>query len=146
MARIIENPNMRESKRSNNDNNKQFIGIRLPLERSSNSNGYFESTYLTIDAVKENIKNLVNTRKGERLFHPDMGIGLEDFLFDQIDDSTELLIKENITDSIKNWIPYVTINKVDLDFLLDSNRMNIKIQFFMNQSPSMMESVDIVIN
>ena len=41
-----------------NDNNK-FIGIKLPLGKSDGAEGYFASTEITIDAVKENIRNLL---------------------------------------------------------------------------------------
>ena len=57
------------------------LGFVLPLEKSD-IDGYFESTHLTLDAVKENIKNLLNTRKGERLLQPDLGLGLDKILFE----------------------------------------------------------------
>ena len=62
MAIIIENPNTRKSQKSLTDKNRKLIGIKLPLENSNNSEGYFESTDLSLDAVKENIKNLLSTR------------------------------------------------------------------------------------
>ena len=45
-----------------------FIGIKLPLDISTGREGYFESTIITIDAAKENIRNLVkNYRKLEKI-------------------------------------------------------------------------------
>ena len=55
----------------NNDNVK--VGISLPFTLSRNGSGVVESTSTTIEAVKENIRNLLKTNPGERLFqviHP----------------------------------------------------------------------------
>ena len=100
MAIVIQNPNTKKSKRSLTDNNKQFVGLKLPLELDA-SIGYFESTTLTVDAVKENLKNFIKTRKGERVFNPDLGLGLEDFLFENLDDNTIAMIQDTISTSVK---------------------------------------------
>ena len=97
MAIVIQNPNIKKSKRSLTDNNKQMIGLRLPLTKGSDIDGYFESTNLTIDAVKENIRNLLLTRKGERVFNPELGVGLENLLFENINDEMVRIEGENRT-------------------------------------------------
>ena len=43
---------------------KNFIGIKFPLERSVGNEGYFESTSLTMDAVKENFEIAKKINKG----------------------------------------------------------------------------------
>ena len=111
MAIVIQNPNQKKSKRSKTDNNKQFVGIKLPLEKGTGT-GYFESTTLTIDAAKENLKNFIKTRQGERVFHPTLGIGLEDFLFENLDENTETMIKETITSSVNKWMPFLTLHNI----------------------------------
>ena len=100
MAIKVENPNIKNSRISITNNNKNFIGIKLPLERSNGNEGYFESTFLTIDAVKENVRNLIKTRKGERVFQPDIGMGLENLLFEQITDELLVLVNDTINESI----------------------------------------------
>ena len=47
-----------------------FIGIDLPFRRGTATEGWFASTTTTIDAIKNNIKNLLLTHKGERLLQP----------------------------------------------------------------------------
>ena len=67
------------------DNNTDiFIGLDLPIRKSEGKEGYFASTSTTIEAVKNNIRNLLNTHKGERLMQPNMGIGLRKYLFQQL--------------------------------------------------------------
>ena len=56
--------------------NKVFIGIDLPIRKSDGSEGYFASTSTTIEAVKNNIKNLLLTERGERIMQPFLGLNL----------------------------------------------------------------------
>ena len=73
---------------------KQYIGLKLPLQKSDNSEGYFESSDTSLGAVKENIKNLILTRKGERVMNPLLGLNLDEFLFENITDDIIYLIRE----------------------------------------------------
>ena len=50
-----------------------FIGIDYPFHKSSGPDGWFKSTSTTIEAVKNNIKMLLSTDKGERLLQPNLG-------------------------------------------------------------------------
>ena len=46
------------------DNNTDiFIGLDLPIRKSEGKEGYFASTSTTIEAVKNNIRNLLNNRQ-----------------------------------------------------------------------------------
>ena len=57
-----------------------FIGVDLPFRKSEGSEGYFASTSTTIEAIRNNVKLLLLTRKGERIFHPNLGVDLSKFL------------------------------------------------------------------
>ena len=46
------------------------IGITLPIQRGNG--GFFAQSYQTSEQVKSNIKNLILTRKGERIMQPDL--------------------------------------------------------------------------
>ena len=119
----------------------KFIGIKLPLDRSVGRDGYFTSTTLTIDAVKENIINLFNTRSGERVFHPTLGNRLDDFLFDQIDSETELIISDRINDMVDTWMPFITVRGMNIHS--EDNSLSIKIEFILNKNPGKLESVQV---
>ena len=73
-----------------------FIGIDLPFRKSNGPAGWFASTSYTIDAVKQNVKLLLQTRKGERLMQPNLGIDLHRFLFEPVDDDLILAV-QNLT-------------------------------------------------
>ena len=119
------------------------IGLTLPFQIGKI--GYFEQSYDTFTQIKSNITNLLRTKKGERRMNPNFGSGLQEYLFEQnVLDSPEIL-KQIITDEINNYIPGVTVNKIDVGLsnneknqLTDSYILYIKIQFtFNNQTDSL---------
>ena len=75
-----------------------FIGIDYPFHKSNGVEGWFASTGTTIKAIKNNIKMLLNTNKGERLMQPNLGINLRKFLFEQYDDESKIAIQNEILD------------------------------------------------
>ena len=58
------------------------IGIDLPIRRGDEKDGWFASTDTTIEAVKNNIRNLLQTEEGERFFQPNFAfINLYNILY-----------------------------------------------------------------
>jgi phage baseplate assembly protein W len=105
-------------------------GITLPLKRGNT--GYFEQAFTSFDQAKTNLKNLLLTRKGERIMQPDFGTGLHSLLFEQIDDEYESKIRETIIQNVSFWLPYINIENIEVeitDELKDRNRANLYLQF-----------------
>ena len=53
------------------------VGIEFPFGRESGGDGYFKSTKTTVDSIKNNIKLLLQTNNGERVFQPALGMNLK---------------------------------------------------------------------
>lgn len=100
------------------------IGITLPIQRGSG--GYFAQSYQTSEQVKSNIKNLILTRKGERLMHPNFGTDLYNTLFNQNTDDLESEIERSIDRAIQEWMPYISIDEI----LVDQTNTNRDTYFF----------------
>ena len=65
------------------------VGLQMPLGRQPGTgDGFFATTKTTMDAVKEDIKLLLLTQQGERLFQPLLGMNIRRFLFEQITENT----------------------------------------------------------
>jgi len=127
-----------------------FIGIDLPFRKSNGVEGYFESTSTTIEAVKNNIRNLLNTHQSERLMQPNLGINLRKYLFEQYSDETTFSIQNDIVDTFRNWLPFVDIqdirvNMSNSDDAVGKNTMNVTIVFNITKDPNTLESVSIEI-
>ena len=127
----------------------QFIGIDLPFHKSDGVEGWFKSTTQTIDAVKQNVKLLLQTRKGERFMQPDLGIDLYRFLFEQITADTISQIQAQIVDTFAFWLPFVVINDIKVtpgeNYDVGVNSINVYVEFNLNNDPRSLESVQVTI-
>jgi phage baseplate assembly protein W len=109
--------------------NDYAIGITLPIQIGEIA---FNQSFQTIDQVKTNIKNVLLTKRGERLMQPELGSGLQEVLFEFNDDDLSDKIEETITTTIERWIPNVSIESIVIestDILKDSNQINISLTF-----------------
>ena len=109
--------------------NDYAIGLSLPLSFDQHT---FAQTYKTTDQVRSNIKNLLLTRKGERVLQPEFGCPLTKLVFENITDELETKIEDAITDSINMWLPYITIEDIVIDIsdeMTDRNKVNVSLGF-----------------
>ena len=58
-----------------------YIGLELPMNYGSQ--GFFKRTKTALEQTKSNIRNLLNTQKGERLGNPNFGCDLRQVIFEQ---------------------------------------------------------------
>lgn len=65
-------------------------------------------------AVKNSIKNILNTRPGERPFAPTFGCDLYNYLFEPDDIITRAAIRRAINDSLLTFEPRFKVNDIDL--------------------------------
>jgi phage baseplate assembly protein W len=117
--------------------NDYAIGISLPIQITNTA---FNQTFTTKEQLRSNIKNLLQTKKGERLMQPEFGSGLDEILFEQIDDDTKMQIEDAITSTIDKWLPYVSIEEIIVDIndrLKDTNSVNISLSFTSNGNPQL---------
>ena len=94
-----------------------FIGLDMPLRNSeiSGSIGYFESTSYQIDAVRENVANIISTQKGERIFKPNLGINWNQYLFEQVTPELLIKLKEEVRTTLIQHMPYLKITAINID-------------------------------
>ena len=130
-----------------NDSNVK-VGIDLPIRRGDGLDGFFATTSTTIEAVKNNIRNLLHTNQGERLMQPNLGLDLRNMLFNQIDENVIIGIQDSILDTFESWLPFVEVrdiqvlNKID-DVTIKDNEIRVKILFNIKQDPNTLDSVTI---
>ena len=123
------------------------VGLQMPLGRQPGSvDGYFSTTKTTIDAVKEDIKMLLLTQQGERLFQPLLGMNIRRFLFEQITENTVVEIENDIVDTFSRWLPFVQLNDIKVDITdQDRNKIKIDIKFNIANAPNDLQSVGVVL-
>jgi uncharacterized protein len=98
------------------------IGITLPLQIGNTA---FNQSFKTIDQVKTNIKSLLLTKRYERVMQPLLGSGLQELLFEFNDDELADKIETTINESLQQWLPYVSVEKIEIEQTNDNKDRNI---------------------
>jgi phage baseplate assembly protein W len=126
------------------ENSRVFLGIDLPIRKSEGPEGFFASTSTTIDTIKNDLLSLLQTKKGERIFQPNLGLGIDSFLFENITEEMKVDIQNDIIDTIKTFLPFVNI--IQLDVLeTNANTLNVVCKFSFNNNPNIFETIDFTI-
>jgi hypothetical protein len=81
------------------------------------------------NSVKESVRNLILTNRGERLFQPEIGCDIRQLLFENISPDTIIVAKEIIRTTIENYEPRCNIIGIDILGSIDSNNIGIIITF-----------------
>jgi phage baseplate assembly protein W len=101
------------------------IGVDIPF----NAPGVFRSNYQTKDAIKSNLLNIFLTNQGERIANPGFGVGLRDFIFEQISTQNLSGLQENIQEQVQGYIPGINIISLDITGNPDQNKVNISLAY-----------------
>ena len=129
-------------------NNYKILGIGI--NRASNSNGIFATNYTTLTQAKDNLKNLILTKKGERLQQPEFGCDIWLLVFEQIGgENLENRIESSILDAVQSWIPNININQIIFDYDnndIDNNRIALDIKFSLISNPNLTETIQVNVN
>lgn len=129
-------------------NDYKILGIGI--NKRSDKGGIFAVNYTTLSQAKDNLKNLILTRKGERILNPTFGCDIHKVLFEQIDgELIENKIENSILDAVSMWLPYLNIDEIIFDYDnndIDLNRVNLEIKFSLDSNPNMGDSVQITVN
>tara|TARA_R100000734_G_C3310998_1_gene101807 strand:+ start:1135 stop:1590 length:456 start_codon:yes stop_codon:yes gene_type:complete len=98
------------SVRETDKNPDKFVGLTFPLDLTAFST--FEQSKTLLQQTKSNLRNLLLTTKGERVFQPEFGSDLTRLIFEQYTPDLEDRIEVAITDAIERWLPYVIVNEI----------------------------------
>ena len=119
------------------------IGLKLPLVLD---NGTLASTKTTLEAVKVNVLNLLNTELGERVMQPKLGVKLKQFLFEPFDENVVLQIKYVIIESMNYWLPFVIVNDIQVEMsVTERSTMDIRVNFSLKKDPNKHESIQVIV-
>ena len=70
------------------------------------------------EKVKESIKTILSTARGERVMRPDFGCDIHAFVFATLDATNLTLIKSAVRDALVRWEPRIEVR--DVDILMDA--------------------------
>ena len=97
-----------------------------------------------VAAVKRSVRNLVMYNHYDKPFHPEIGSGVRDLLFENMTPFVSNTLRKLIEDTITNFEPRVTLAGVIVNPNFDNNQYEVTVEFYIDNSPS--ELVDMSFN
>ena len=122
-------------------NVRQYKDLDLFFSRKRGSNDIAKIT--DIEAVKRSVRNLVLTNFYEKPFHPEIGSGVRDMLFENMTQITAVVLARKVEDVIENFEPRARLIGVRALPNLDRNEYEVTIEFFVVNTPT--ELIDMTI-
>jgi len=118
------------------------VGLAIPFNNGviNGNDPVFTVNYTTSKQIKYNLINYFLTRKGERIFNPNFGSKINNFLFEQNNPNTVEVIKKLIEDDIKTLFPIIKLKEVIVTTNFDN--YSITAQIFYSVFSSLDESVE----
>lgn len=117
---------------------RKYIGIDFPFKTSPDG-FYFDLTKTSKDAVKANLKHLLVTKKGKRLYRPDFGSNIYDYLFEPMDEQTFNLLKDDITQTVQSNIQGINIDDITVETL--DHTVNLTVYYSFNDGIFLVKDV-----
>ena len=133
----------------NNSTRSNFLYKDLNLNLSRNPVTADVATVTDVQDVKRAVRNLVLLNPGEKPFHPEIGTGIRGMMFELITPPVLMTMRNRIKYVLDKYEPRATVTEVsfdDADFQnMDNNAVNIRINFYLNNVPSRLEEVDVML-
>ena len=143
MSNITSNAALTDAQ-SQNDisrNVRQYRDLDLFFSRKNGTNDIEKIT--DVEAVKRSVRNLVLTNFYEKPFHPEIGSGIRDMLFENMTPITAVVLARKVEDVIENFEPRARLISVRSLPNLDRNEYEVTIEFFVVNTPT--ELVDMTV-
>ncbi len=119
---------------------RKFKDIDLDFGRNIVTNDV--NTVEDVIAIKRSVKNLVQTNFYERLFHPELGCGVRQLLFENYSPLTSIYLRRKLEEVLVNYEPRISLTSIiindDSEDLLnpqiiddvDKNQLRVDIHFY----------------
>jgi phage baseplate assembly protein W len=89
-----------------------------------------------VDAVKRSVRNLVNTNFYERPFHPELGCGIRELLFENFTPLTGIFIRRKVQEVLDNYEPRAKVSSINVNEQPDRNAIDVKVSFYVLNLPN----------
>jgi phage baseplate assembly protein W len=107
---------------------KSFKDISLSFQVSPLNYDLIEIKNET--AIARSVRNLVLTQPGERFFNQNLGSKINQSLFENIDEISASVIRDEIKNTIENYEPRVSLIDVDVNTNYDNYEFNVTIKYY----------------
>ena len=117
---------------STNNNSKRanriYKDLDLNFGRNTVTNDVNRLT--DVESVKRSVRNLINTRHYERPFHPEIGCGVRDLLFEPVTPLTAINLQRKVEEVLLNFEPRINLVQILATPDIDRNSYHLRIMFY----------------
>ena len=108
-------------------NSRRFRDIDLDFNRNTVTNDV--NVVEDVIAIKRSVKNLVQTNFYERPFHPELGCGVRELLFENYTPMTGIFIRRKVEEVLNNYEPRARITSIGVNEQSDRNAIDVQVNF-----------------
>ena len=118
----------------------KILAPQTPLQINRETGAYTELPLEDLTkVVDQNLKMVLLTSPGERIMIPNFGVGMRNYLFENettIDRGFGNLppLRENILSQVRTYLPYITIQELEIGGSQFDNVLNVKIRYSVDNS------------
>ena len=113
---------------------RTYVDLDLDFTRHPVTNDVVKIT--DVEAVKRSVKNLINTQFYERPFHPELGCGVRDMLFENYTPMTGIFMRRKIEEVIRNYEPRANLTSIQVNEQMDRNAIDVVVNFYVLNLPN----------
>ena len=115
-------------------NSRRFRDIDLDFTRNAVTNDV--NVVEDVIAIKRAVKNLVQTNYYERPFHPELGCGVRQLLFENFTPLTAIYMRKKIEEVLTNYEPRANISSIAVGEDADRNGISVEVNFYVLNLPN----------
>jgi len=123
---------------------QKFIGVTLPIRLGQT--GMFDQSTSVIQQVRSNFKNLILTKKGERVGQPELGCDLWKILFEPMTEDILENARLAVEDAVDRWLPFIELTDFQITQTADENIINILCTYRFRNNRNVTDQVSILTN
>ena len=96
-----------------------------------------------MQSTKANLRCLLQTEQGERVFQPNLGLNLRKHLFEPLKEESYVALEEDVIEQVAIWLPFLTVTEVKIEEQAENNLVTMKISYSFKNTNNLTDSVQI---
>lgn len=94
---------------------KAFLGRGWAYAVSTNPAGSDAALAEHEEDIREAVRIILETGRGERLMRPDFGAGLNEFVFEPVNTTTLALVRHRVEEALVTWEPRIQLESIEVE-------------------------------
>jgi uncharacterized protein len=82
-----------------------------------------------ITAIKNSLRNIFTTKKGQKILNPDFGLSLEQYLFQPITNANAKALGTDISTGISRYEPRITVSNIVVNPMFDLEQYYVSVYY-----------------